>query len=133
MNEHAALIYVMVMMAAADSEITDQELMTIGDILRMLPVFDDFDEELLPKLAEDCAEVLNQDDGLDAVIQLASEVLPQNLRETAYALACDVAAADGRVSQEEMRLLELIRHGLPVGRLPAAAIERGARVRFDRL
>ena len=98
MNEHAALIYVMMMMAAADSEITDQELMTIGDIVRMLPVFDDFDEELLPKLAEDCAEVLNQDESFAAVIQLASDALPQNLRETAYALACDVAAADSRVS-----------------------------------
>jgi len=52
------------------------------------------------------------------------------LRETAYALACDVAAADGRVSQEEMRLLTLIRHGLPVGRLPTAAIQRGARARL---
>ena len=133
MSEHAALIYVMVMMAAADSEITDQELMTVGDIVRMLPVFDDFDEELLPKLAKNCAEVLNQDEGFAAVIQLASDALPQNLRETAYALACDVVAADGRVSQEEMRLLALIRHGLPVGRLPTAAIERGARARFNRL
>ena len=133
MTEHAALIYVMVMMAAADSDITDQELMTIGEIVRMLPAFDDFDEELLPKLAEDCADLLNQDDGFDEVIRLASTALTQNLRETAYALACDVAAADGRVSQEELRLLELIRHGLPVGRLPAAAIERGARSRFARL
>ena len=131
MSEHAALIYVMVMMAAADSEITDQELMTIGDIVRMLPVFDDFYEELLPKLAENCAEVLNQDEGFAAVIQLASDALPQNLRGTTYALAC--VAAAGRVSQEEMRLLKLIRHGLPVGRLPATAIERVARAPFDRL
>ena len=29
-----------------------------------------------------------------------------------------------------MRLLEMIRHGLPVGRLPAAAIERAARARY---
>jgi len=122
----------MVMMAAADSEITDQELMTIGDTVRMLPVFDGFDEELLPKLAENCAEVLNQDEGFAAVIQLASDALPQNLRGTTYALAC-VAAAAGRVSQEEMRLLKLIRHGLPVGRLPATAIERVARAPFDRL
>ena len=55
--------------------------------------------------------------------------LPEKLRETAYALACDVAAADGTIAQEELRLLEIIRHELRVGRLPAAAIERGARAR----
>jgi hypothetical protein len=55
------------------------------------------------------------------------------LRETAYALACDVVAADGRATQEELRLLELLRHRLEVGRLPAAAIERGARARHRRI
>ena len=61
------------------------------------------------------------------------EGLPERLHETAYALACDVAAADERISQEELRLLELLRHRLSVGRLPAAAIERGARARHLRL
>ena len=130
MTVHAALVYIMVVMAAGDREMTDKELLTIGDIVRMLPVFRDFDEELLPKLSQDCAEILNQDNGFNTVITLASETLSPGLRETAYALACDIAAADGRVSQEEMRLLEMIRHGLPVGRLPAAAIERAARARY---
>ena len=38
-------------------------------------------------------------------------------------------AADGLATQEELRLLELLRHRLDVGRLEAAAIERGARAR----
>ena len=49
--------------------------------------------------------------------------------ETAYALACDVAVADSRLTQEELRLLEMIRFRLEVDRLSAAAIERGARAR----
>jgi tellurite resistance protein len=55
--------------------------------------------------------------------------LPAKLVETAYALACDIAAADGFASQEELRLLEMLRHELAVGRLEAAAIERGTRAR----
>src|SRR3546814_1329947 len=62
-----------------------------------------------------------------------SAALPEKLKETAYALALDVAAADGAVSQEELRMLEMLRHRLAVGRLPAAAIERGARARYMRL
>ena len=130
MTETRALIYIMVVMAAADSDMTDSEIMTIGHIIRSLPIFRDYDQDQLPKAAEDCAEILTQEGGLDTIVGLAREALPDGLRETAYALACDVAAADGRVSQEEIRLLEILRHGLSVGRLPAAAIERAARARF---
>jgi len=59
----------------------------------------------------------------------AEGALPEKLRETAYALACDVAAADGKVTQEEARILQMVRDHLQIGRLPAAAIERGSRAR----
>jgi tellurite resistance protein len=55
--------------------------------------------------------------------------LPEKLRETAYAMACDVAAADGTVMPEEARLLAILRDRLKIDRLAGAAIERGARAR----
>ncbi len=61
------------------------------------------------------------------------QALPDHLRETAYALACDVAAADKLVNIYELRFLEMLRHDLRVGRLAAAAIERGARARHQRI
>ena len=57
--------------------------------------------------------------------------LPARLHETAYALACDIAAVGGRLYAEEIRLLEYLRHKLEIGRLPAAAIEHGAKVRYQ--
>ena len=66
--EHTALIYVMVLMSAADSDMTDRELFTMGEIVRTLPIFRDYNADLLPKAAEDCAEMLAQSGGLDAVI-----------------------------------------------------------------
>ena len=57
------------------------------------------------------------------------QYLPERLYETAYALACDVAAADGTLNESELRLLEEIRYELNIDRLHAAAIERGARAR----
>ncbi len=132
-SHHTALVYTMVLVSAADSEMTDSVLFTIGEIARTLPVFKDYDPERLPKAAEDCAELLGQEGGLDTVIGLIQDALPEKLRETAYAMACDVAAADGSVGQEELKLLQFLRHQLGVGRLPAAAIERGARARHMRL
>ena len=70
-----------------------------------------------------------QEDGLDALFGLIKEALPEKLYETAYALACDVAAADGKLPEVQLRFLEEIRHELNIDRLHGAAIERGARAR----
>jgi tellurite resistance protein len=124
-NHHTALIYVMVLVSASDGDMTDAELSQIGNIVTHLPVFRDFDPEHLSTLAASCTDLLQEDDGLDTALALVREALPEKLHETAYALACDVAAADGHIQQEEMRLLEIIRHELSIDRLPAAAIGRG--------
>ena len=130
MLEQTALIYTMVMMSEADSNMTDEELLTIGNIVQMLPAFKGYDIDHLPQTARDCAEMLDQEGGLDKTIDFIVDAMPEELRETAYALACEIAAADGHIEQEEIRLLEMLRYRLPVGRLPAAAIERGVRARY---
>ncbi len=132
-NPHTALIYTMVLVSASDRDMTDNELATMGEIIRFLPVFRGYDLEQLGNATATCAELLDSDEGLDAVLGLVQEALPEKLHETAYAIACEVAAADGKLSQEELRLLEIIRHRLAVGRLPAAAIERGVRARYATL
>ena len=133
LSPQTALIYVMVLVSAADREMTDEEIWTMGEIIRTLPVFENFDREMLVPAAEGCAEILQDEDGLETAISLIVSTLPEKLRETAYALACDVAAADGQVGDEEMQILEMLRHRLPLDRLNAAAIERGARARYTRL
>ena len=128
-DHHTALIYTMVLVSAADDDMTDAELRTIGEIVSYLPVFADYDRDNLVQAAKDCAALLGDEDGLERAFDQIEAALPEKLRETAYALACDVTAADGTASQEELRLLEMIRHRLDVDWLTVAAIERGARAR----
>ncbi|MCW5729183.1 MAG: tellurite resistance TerB family protein [Alphaproteobacteria bacterium] len=125
-----ALIYTMVLCSAADRTMTDSELRTIGDVVRTLPIFRGFDVKQLTKVARDCASLLARDDGFDTVIALIRQSLPKRLRETAYAVACDVVASDLHAEQEELRMLAILRERLDIERLSAAAIERGARARF---
>jgi tellurite resistance protein len=136
-DTQAALIYIMVMVAAADNSMADSELHIIGDIVKHLPVFAEYDQNRLTQDLKDCATILGRDTGLEEALKSVKSAVPAKLRETAYALACDVAAAGAvarrELSQETLRLLELLRHRLNVDRLTAAAIERGARVRFTRL
>lgn len=128
-THHAALIYTMVLVSASDRQMTDAELKVMGTNVKSLPVFRGFDSSGLTRIAEDCAALLDQEEGLARALDLIRAALPVKLRETAYALACDVAVADGHVEQEELRMLEMVRHRLDVDRLTAAAIERGAKAR----
>ena len=132
-SHHTAMIYAMVIVSAADGDMTDAELAAIGEIVRTVPAFNDHDENRLTATAEDCATLLAGGGGFDTVLGIIAQSVPEKLRETAYALACEIAAADLHAEEEELRVLELLRHRLDVDRLAAAAIERGVRARHATL
>ena len=129
-DHHAALIYTMVLVSASDGNMTDAELRIIGDDVDHLPIFRDYDKHGLRQTLQECNELLSGDDGIDEVLAKIKKALPTKLRETAYALACDVVAADGEATQQELKFLEHLRHEFVIDRLAAAAIERGTRARF---
>jgi tellurite resistance protein len=129
LNHHAALIYVMVTMSAVDRTMTDAELSRIGEIVSNLPVFADYNQDKLVKTAETCGGVLSEDGGLDRVLILVKSALPKKLRETAYAVALEIAAADREVKPEETRFLEMLGDSLELDKLTTAGIERGIRAR----
>lgn len=129
-SHHEALIYAMVTMSAVDRTMTDDELARIGDIVSRLPVFADYDDEQLVAASQACGRLLSADGGLDETLRLIARSLPESLRETAYALALEVAAADQAVRPEEARLLELLADQLGLDALSAAAIDRGVRARL---
>jgi tellurite resistance protein len=133
LDPQTALIYTMVLASAADQEMTDPEVEIMSDMIKILPVFRGYDITRLEDASRHCADLLVDPEGIDNALDLIADALPQRLCETAYALACDVVAADGNASQEELRLLEMLRHRIEVGRLEAAAIERGAGARFRQL
>ena len=129
LSHHAALVYVMVTISAVDRTMSDEELARIGEIVSNLPVFADYDEEKLVKTAEACGEILSGDGGLEQVLRLVHRALPPKLRETAYAVALEVAAADRQICPEEIRFLEMLGDTLDLDKMTTAAIERGIRAR----
>ena len=126
----AALIYVMVAVSASDADINDREMFAIGDVVHRLPAFDEFPDERLVTVAQDCAAILAEPDGLRTVLGLARDALPGALRETALAFAWEVALVDRVVTAEEARILQIIAEGLGVDPMVAAAIGRGIGARY---
>ncbi len=123
------LVAMMVAVSASDEDIRTAELVKITSTVNHLPVFSGYDVDRLKVVSQIVFDLFEQEDGLDALFGLIREGLPDRLYETAYALACDVAAADGQLREPELRLLEEVRYELNIDRLHAAAIERGARAR----
>jgi tellurite resistance protein len=124
-----ALVYTMVVVSASDDEMTDSELTRMTGLVGYLPAFRSYNVERLRIDTASCIEILQSEEGLDAVLGLIEEAIDDTHTDLVYALACEIAASDGSLSQEELRLLEMFRHYLDIDRLTAAAIERGIAAR----
>ena len=59
------------------------------------PIFAGYDSDRIRQISQTVFDLFEEEDGLDALFGLIRDALPERLNETAYALACDVAAADG--------------------------------------
>lgn len=129
LDRQGALIATMVLVSAAEGTMSDAEIAAMTRIVGSLPAFDDFDRSRIAQIGKDLVELLQREDGIDVALERIARSLPPPLRETAYALACDVIAADRDASQSELRLLSMLRDRLELDALVAAAIERAARAR----
>lgn len=132
LSSQDALIYLMVVTAAADRTLTETELSRIDTLVSRLPVFAGYDTSLLPRKADECIALMKASEDLEAVLDIIFSAVPERLQDTAYALAVEVAAVDLELEQEELRWLEMIRDHIDVDRLVTAAIERAARARLRR-
>jgi tellurite resistance protein len=127
-----ALIYTMVTMSGVEGKVNAIELAEIRQLVQTLPIFRDFDEHRLMTVAQEAGEILQENEGLNAILGLVKQALSPKLRETAYALAVEVAASDLAVGKEELRFLAMLRDALALDKLVTAAIERSAIARYQR-
>jgi tellurite resistance protein len=126
-----ALICSMVLMAVCDGSMSDVELRAMSRLVGELPAFADTGTTAIEAVTEVCLRLLAKRDGLDQAFTMIRDALPQRLRETAYLLACEAAAADGDASQEQLQFLQDFRIALDLDRLIAGAIERAIRARYQ--
>lgn len=128
-----ALVCTIVLVAAADGAITDREIGVMAGLVQTLPAFSEFSSDQLDSATGAAITLLGEDEGLSHAGQMIRDALEPRLRETAYALACDIVAADKGSSQPVLRMLELVGTELRLDPLVAAAIERAARARHQRI
>lgn len=132
LSPQEALIHLMVVAATSDATVSDRELDAIGALVVRLPVFEGFNRDDLGEVAAEALDLVKDSSDIDKVLDMILGAIPERLRDTAYALAVEVTSVDLRLSQEELRLLEMIRDKLELDALISAAIEASARARLRR-
>lgn len=133
LDPQEALACTMVLVASADGSITDQEIGVMAALVQTLPAFAGFTASHLDQATDAAVQLLGDRDGLEHGTRLIREALEPRLRETAYALACEVIAADGTAKQESLQMLDYVALELHIDPLVSSAIERGVRARHQRL
>ncbi len=133
LDAQEALVCTMVLVAAAGRGISDAEIGVMAGLVQTLPVFRTFSTDRLNAATEAAVALLREDEGLAHAGALIREALEPRLRETAYALACEVIAAERAADQDSLRMLEFVKAELRLDPLVAAAVERGARARHQHI
>ena len=126
-----ALVCTMVLVAVADAGMSDREIGVMSAQVQTLPAFRNFSTEQLDHATETAVTLLGEEDGLSHAARLIRDALEPRLRETAYALACEVIAAEHHPSQPALEMLEFVATELHLDPLVASAIKRGVRARYQ--
>jgi hypothetical protein len=132
-NAPEARVLTMVLGSAADGGMTDREIGIMSGLVQTLPAFRDFTSDELADVTERAASLLHEDDGLAHAGRLIRAALSSKLRETAYALACEVVAGGDGARRQSLDMVEFVRGELGLDTLISAAIERGVRARYQRV
>ena len=132
-NAPEALVLTMVLVSATDGGISDREIGIMSGLVQTLPAFQEFTGDQLADVTDRAASLLNDDDGLAHAARLMRSALTPKLRETAYALACEVVAGGTGARRQSLDMLDFVRGELGLDTLISAAIERGVRARYQRV
>lgn len=132
LDPQEALVLTMVLVAAADGGITDREIGVMTGQVQTLPVFRDFHPAQLTQVTDAAVSLLREEEGLEHAARLIRAALDVRLRETAYALACEVVASELASKDGSLDMLDFVRAELHVDSLIASAIERTVRARHQR-
>jgi len=98
---------------ACDGHISDDEAFGMTTVLNRMRMFENYSNERFRSLINRLIGILKKR-GIDHVLDRAVEALPEKLRETVFANACDLALADGGIEDDEKDFLDNLQKRLRI-------------------
>ncbi|MDJ0695697.1 tellurite resistance TerB family protein [Mastigocoleus sp. MO_188.B34] len=106
---------------ASDGYISQQRADDISCALLRLRLFSNCSSETVDQMLDKLLGILRRD-GFNVLFNTAKESLPQNLRETSFAVATDLVLSDSVVSEEERSFLNDLHQALNIDTTTATKI-----------
>jgi DnaJ-domain-containing protein 1 len=123
-----AFAAILVIAMAADGYATDEEVRTLRDSLFRMQLFKRFDEEHMARMIDKLLGIM-QRQGPDVLFQGAKEALPEELRETAYAVSADMTLTDGTLDDSERDFLHELAEALQISAQTADLLVRAMTIK----
>jgi tellurite resistance protein len=99
--------------SGCDGHIADSEVGALVTTLVRMKLFERFTDKQYNQMLNKLHGTLKKK-GVDALIDACAAAVPQALRETAFANACDIVLADGVVEPDEKEFMEKLRAKLAI-------------------
>ncbi len=113
LSKQEAFAGILLAAVAADGHISDEEAQGLWTIIERMKLFNNFTPDKFNQLMNNLVKILKRE-GVDKLVQKAANALPEDLRPTAFANACDLVLADGVVEDEEKKLVETLQNLLEI-------------------
>jgi hypothetical protein len=91
--------------SACDGHIADEEVKSLFTTTERMRMFENVSPNKWNSMMDALLKILKKDGPLK-LIDRCSDALPEGLRQTAFANACDIVLADGVVEDEEKEFLD---------------------------
>jgi tellurite resistance protein len=98
---------------ASDGYMSEEEARCVSASLSRMKLFQSHTSDAIVGMFEKLLNLLQQE-GIDALFRAAQASLPENLKESAFAVATDMVLADGVVTREEQDFLNDLYHSLGI-------------------
>jgi uncharacterized tellurite resistance protein B-like protein len=106
---------------AADGYVDELEINNLTNIISRMQLFRSYPSDVLSRLLDKLGATL-QKHGSNALLESAVLALPEELRETAFAVVTDIVLADGEITEEEEDLLNKLYEELDLTKEKALTI-----------
>jgi tellurite resistance protein len=121
LNPQEAFAGVLLGASACDGHIADDEVAGLVTTLIRMKLFSRFTDKQYNQMLNKLHGMLKKK-GVDFLVDQCAEGLPGELRETAFANACDIVLADGVVEQDEKEFIEKLHRKLNIDKKLAGEI-----------
>lgn len=114
LTKHEAFAGILLAASAVDGHIASEEISNLITAVSRMQLFSNFNDDKYSRMFDRLLKILKKDDGVELLIEKCVQELPDELRETAFANACDIVLADGVVEPEEKALIEKLQNELEI-------------------